>query len=177
MQKRRETQEQKESAAKKHKMKGNRLFQARRYKDALDEYMTSLRDSPYLAATLGNVAMAHIKLEQWDDAIEFCDRCLHVDDTFVKAYSRRATARIALGLPMEAETDLKDVRVARIGNGKFHHLHATHLQLPMFQMKALKLCPENEDLQRQYDVLKTDIADTKIEKELVEKYVHGTAIT
>lgn len=37
-----------------------------------------------------------IKLERWPDAVEFCDRALHVDEKCVKALSRRASAFVKL---------------------------------------------------------------------------------
>lgn len=37
-----------------------------------------------------------IKLERWSDALDFCDRALHVDGTCVKALSRRASAFVNL---------------------------------------------------------------------------------
>lgn len=37
-----------------------------------------------------------IKLERWTDAVEFCDRALHVDGNCVKALSRRASALVEL---------------------------------------------------------------------------------
>lgn len=37
-----------------------------------------------------------IKLERWLDAVEFCDRALHVDGKCVKAFSRRASAFVKL---------------------------------------------------------------------------------
>ena len=37
-----------------------------------------------------------IKLERWSDALDFCDRALHVDGLCVKALSRRATIFINL---------------------------------------------------------------------------------
>lgn len=39
---------------------------------------------------------ALIKLERWLDAVEFCNRALHVDGKFVKALSRRASAFVRL---------------------------------------------------------------------------------
>ena len=37
-----------------------------------------------------------IKLERWVDAVEFCDRALHIDGECVKALSRRASAFVNL---------------------------------------------------------------------------------
>lgn len=37
-----------------------------------------------------------IKLERWPDAVEFCDRALHVDGKCVKALSRRASTFVKL---------------------------------------------------------------------------------
>lgn len=37
-----------------------------------------------------------MKLERWTDAVEFCDRAIHVDGHCVKALSRRASALVKL---------------------------------------------------------------------------------
>ncbi|CAN0534722.1 unnamed protein product, partial [Ectocarpus sp. 12 AP-2014] len=84
--------EKKDSEATAARLKGNRFYKAKRWEKALELYMTSLKARPYAVNTLANVAQTLIKLERWLDAVEFCDRALHVDGNCVKAFSRRASA-------------------------------------------------------------------------------------
>ncbi|CAM9482196.1 unnamed protein product, partial [Choristocarpus tenellus] len=85
--------EKRESAATADRLKGNRMFKARRWSDALELYMKSLRSLPYRVQTLTNIAQqVHIKLCQWEEAKEFCSRALRVDPLCVKAFSRRSVA-------------------------------------------------------------------------------------
>ena len=72
------------------RLKGNRLFKAKRYGEALDRYMGSLKEQPYAVNTLSNVAMVHLKRKEFADALEFCDRAIFLDASCVKARSRRA---------------------------------------------------------------------------------------
>ena len=72
------------------RLKGNRLFKAKRYGEALDRYMGSLKEEPYAVNTLSNVAMVHLKRKEFADALQFCDRAIYLDASCVKARSRRA---------------------------------------------------------------------------------------
>lgn len=53
-----------------------------------------------------------IKLEKWLDAVEFCDRALHVDEKCVKALSRRASAFVKLAA--ECLASLVDVNTTAV---------------------------------------------------------------
>lgn len=48
--------EKKESAATAARLKGNRFYKAKRWEQALELYMTSLKAKPYAVNTLANVA-------------------------------------------------------------------------------------------------------------------------
>ena len=48
--------EKKESAATAARLKGNRFYKAKRWEEALELYMTSLKAKPYAVNTLANVA-------------------------------------------------------------------------------------------------------------------------
>ncbi|CAN0064567.1 unnamed protein product, partial [Ectocarpus sp. 4 AP-2014] len=96
MKTRSEARLKKDSEATTARLKGNRFYKAKRWEKALELYMTSLRARPYAVNTLANVAQTLIKLERWLDAVEFCDRALHVDGKCVKAFSRRASAFVKL---------------------------------------------------------------------------------
>ena len=45
-----------------------------------------------------------IKLERWSDALDFCDRALHIDGTCVKALSRRASTFVQLAAQAQCLT-------------------------------------------------------------------------
>jgi tetratricopeptide (TPR) repeat protein len=79
----------------------------------------------------------HLRLEQYDDAIEFCDRALHVCPSHAKALSRRAQAFVKKGDLPPAMADL---------------------------VKAVKIDPNNEDLRKQHDEVKQTIDDAKAEE-------------
>mmetsp|Transcript_18858 Transcript_18858/g.31477 ORF Transcript_18858/g.31477 Transcript_18858/m.31477 type:complete len:928 (+) Transcript_18858:73-2856(+) len=73
------------------KLKGNKFFKAKNYADARDKYMEALALTPYDGtAILTNVAQAYIKLQEYDDALEFLERAIALDPKCIKAYSRKA---------------------------------------------------------------------------------------
>ncbi|CAM9202783.1 unnamed protein product, partial [Phaeothamnion confervicola] len=129
---RREAREKRVASGDALRRRGNRLFQGRCYAEALKLYVDSLREAPHSIATLSNMAQVHLKLGSNEDAIEFCDRALHIDKSCVKALSRRATARCALGLRKEALADLA---------------------------AAAGADPENADVCKQHDALQADVQE------------------
>ncbi len=89
---------------------------------AIEYYMDSLKQEPFIAETLINIAMVHIKVQNWSQAEEFCNRCLYLYPTNVKALFRRATAIQKLGRLDEAKKDWKKVTI--IGClSRFIHSH------------------------------------------------------
>lgn len=67
------------------KAKGNKYFKAKNYSEALDKYMEALMLTPYDGpAIVTNIAQAHIKLGQFDDALEFLDRAVAIDPKNIK---------------------------------------------------------------------------------------------
>ncbi|KAG5186749.1 hypothetical protein JKP88DRAFT_308946 [Tribonema minus] len=129
---RQRAREKRANTANSLRLKGNRYFNARQYQKALGLYMDSLRDEPYCAAVLSNAAMAHIRLKQWGDALEFCNRTLHVEPANVKALSRRATVHVVQG---DREAALRDLN------------------------EAVRMDPACDDVVRQRDRLQTDMED------------------
>ena len=89
------------------KNKGNKCFVAKQYEDALRWYHKALKLQPFQVPFLTNIAQAHLKLEEFEDAAEFCDRALHVDAKTVKALFRRAVARRAMKQYAAAVADLQ----------------------------------------------------------------------
>ncbi|KAK1256917.1 hypothetical protein QJS04_geneDACA016414 [Acorus gramineus] len=75
---------------------GNEYFKHKKYKEAIDCYSRSIALSPTCVA-FANRAMAYLKIRRFEEAESDCTEALNLDDRYVKAYSRRATARKELG--------------------------------------------------------------------------------
>jgi len=48
-------------------------------------YMSSLALRPYDTSTLGNLAMAHLKLSAFEEALDFADRAIYLEGVRVAA--------------------------------------------------------------------------------------------
>merc|ERR1712166_520082 len=91
MEKRENTKLRKSTNAERARQKGNNKFKKKEYKTALRFYKEALELTPYAnISILTNMAQAHIKLEQYEEAIEFCKRALYMDEKNTKALSRRS---------------------------------------------------------------------------------------
>lgn len=73
-----------------HKQKGNTLYQAGQYADAIKEYSEALRRDPSNYKVYSNRANCYSKMMDWGRALEDCDKCLKIDPKFVKALIRKA---------------------------------------------------------------------------------------
>ncbi len=76
---------------------------------AIELYMDSLKQEPFVSETLSNLAMTHIKVQNWSQAEEFSNRCLYLYPDNVKALCRRAIARKELGHLEESKKDWEKV--------------------------------------------------------------------
>ncbi|KAF4354006.1 hypothetical protein G4B88_011169 [Cannabis sativa] len=104
------------------KESGNEYFKQKKFKEAIDCYSRSIALSP-TAVAYANRAMAYLK-----DAENDCIEALNMDDRYIKAYSRRATARKELGKLKEC---LEDAEF------------------------ALRLEPQNQEIKKQYTEAKS----------------------
>ncbi|KAD4179519.1 hypothetical protein E3N88_28110 [Mikania micrantha] len=82
---------------------GNEFFKQRKYKEAVECYSRSLALSP-TAVAYANRAMAYLKLKR-HEAEDDCTEALNLDDRYIKAYSRRSTARKELGKLKDSKED------------------------------------------------------------------------
>ncbi|KAF2307309.1 hypothetical protein GH714_026241 [Hevea brasiliensis] len=76
--------------------KGNEYFRQKKFKEAIECYSRSIALSP-TAVAYANRAMAYLKIRKFQEAENDCTEALNLDDRYIKAYSRRATARKELG--------------------------------------------------------------------------------
>lgn len=83
---------------------GNEYFKQKKYNDAIDCYSRSIALLP-TAVAYANRAMAYIKINRFQEAEYDCSEALSLDDRYIKAYSRRITARKELGKLKEALED------------------------------------------------------------------------
>eukprot|EP00271_Cylindrocystis_brebissonii_P003397 TRINITY_DN14326_c0_g2_i1.p1 TRINITY_DN14326_c0_g2~~TRINITY_DN14326_c0_g2_i1.p1 ORF type:complete len:722 (+),score=164.91 TRINITY_DN14326_c0_g2_i1:303-2468(+) len=86
------------------KDRGNELFKAKQYEEAIGCYTRSIALQP-TAVALANRAMAALKLKRYKEVEDDCNHALGLDDTYVKAYQRRGTARMQLKKFEEALED------------------------------------------------------------------------
>lgn len=101
---------------------GNEYFKQKKFSEAIDCYSRSIALSP-TAVAYANRAMAYIKIKRFQDAENDCTEALNLDDRYIKAYSRRSTARKELRKLKES-----------IDDAEF----------------AMRLEPQNQEIKKQY---------------------------
>lgn len=95
--------------ATKHKNKGNTLVQQQNWSKALHCYSQAIEIFPHDAVFYANRALCQLKLENFYFAEADCTSAIRLDNSYVKAYHRRATARMNLKQYREAKKDLERV--------------------------------------------------------------------
>eukprot|EP00911_Craspedida_sp_UC1_P002061 UC1_evm1s1591 len=78
------------------KANGNSHFMAKRWQSAVEAYTQAIECNPSVPAYYTNRAFAHIKAEAFGAAILDANEAIMLDNRFVKAYYRRATAHAGL---------------------------------------------------------------------------------
>lgn len=85
------------------------MFQAGKYTEAVRCYTRGIQCDPKNALLPANRAMAYLKTKDWSKAEADCSLALSLDETYVKAYLRRGTARKELKEYEKAIEDFKHV--------------------------------------------------------------------
>lgn len=116
---------------------GNEYFKQKKFNEAIDCYSRSIALLP-TAVAYANRAMAYIKIKRFQEAENDCTEALNLDDRYIKAYSRRSTARKELGKLKEAYDDAEF---------------------------ALRLEPQNQEIKKQYAEAKS-LLDKEILKKV-----------
>ncbi|XP_068040064.1 sperm-associated antigen 1 [Anomalospiza imberbis] len=102
------TKREKIFIATREKEKGNEAFATGDYVEAVTYYTRSISVIP-TAAVYNNKAQAEIKLQDWDSALEDCDKVLDMEPGNIKALMRRATVHSHLQNYQTAIEDLNKV--------------------------------------------------------------------
>ncbi|KAK7864304.1 hypothetical protein R5R35_009559 [Gryllus longicercus] len=88
---------------------GNQHVKEKRWKDAIDCYSKAILYNPHDAIFYANRALCYLKTKRAKLAETDCTTALQLDSTYVKAYQRRALARIEIGLKDDAKADFEKV--------------------------------------------------------------------
>ena len=91
------------------KEKGNDFFKKGKWEEAVECYTRGLQHDSLNAVLFANRAMALLKLKKYAAALVDCDCSIELDDSYTKAYLRRATAHLKLDLKQEALNDFRKV--------------------------------------------------------------------
>uniref|UniRef100_A0A8B9N7J4 Sperm associated antigen 1 n=1 Tax=Accipiter nisus TaxID=211598 RepID=A0A8B9N7J4_9AVES len=102
------TKKEKIFIATREKEKGNEAFASGDYMEAVIYYTRSISVIP-TAAAYNNKAQAEIKLQDWDSALQDCEKVLDMEPVNVKALMRRATVHNQLQNYQTAVEDLNKV--------------------------------------------------------------------
>lgn len=90
--------------------RGNEYFAKGNMEQAVKFYTRAIGFNPKSVAAYSNRAMAYIKLNEYENARTDCSSALRLDETHVKSYMRRGTARNALGQHKAAFLDFQKVK-------------------------------------------------------------------
>ncbi|XP_029666228.1 RNA polymerase II-associated protein 3 [Formica exsecta] len=95
------------SKALEHKNQGNIFVQQKKWDKAIASYSEAIKIFPYDAIFYANRALCYLKQDNLYSAEADCSSAIQLDKTYVKAYHRRATARIELKQYKEAKEDIE----------------------------------------------------------------------
>lgn len=171
-QKRAAAAEEKKSGANVLRLKGNRFFKAKRYSEAIEKYMASLKVQPYAVNTLTNISIAHHKKSAFDDALEFANRSVYLEPTNIKARCRRAATLRALGKLEEALIDAQyalNATLAKKNNANGRGLEGRA------EVEASKAADsEFIEVTKLVEELEGEISDREIEQTVAEEAKKAT---
>ena len=89
------------------KLEGNKAFAEGKYEDAISWYDKAL-EKKKLPVYYANRALVYLKMGKMEEVEKDCTEALELDSKYVKAYLRRAKARMILGSFLEAAMDYEE---------------------------------------------------------------------
>ena len=121
------------------RVKGNRLFRSKSYKEALFKYQEAFNHDPFDQKVLLNIALCHIKMQAWNEALEFCNRSCHIDKANVKALFNRSLVFIKM---MDFDKAMIDLE------------------------KCRSLDPSNDEVMLRYDAISREVVTSVVERKI-----------
>ena len=83
--------------AEKLKNKGNDAFKKKSFQEAINYYSEAVDTLPNEPAYYTNRAIAYLKIDNFDLAMNDCKKALEINPQFVKAYNRMVKCQIVVG--------------------------------------------------------------------------------
>uniref|UniRef100_A0A8B9FWC1 Sperm associated antigen 1 n=1 Tax=Amazona collaria TaxID=241587 RepID=A0A8B9FWC1_9PSIT len=158
------TKKEKIFIATREKEKGNEAFASGDYVEAVTYYTRSISVIP-TAAAYNNKAQAEIKLQDWDSALQDCEKVLDMEPGNIKALLRRATVHSQLQNYQAAVEDLDRVLCVEPQNA----VAKKNLQEVEKKLKGLK--PVSQTQGKGKRILIQDIEDSESDEERGENTV------
>ncbi|XP_014488069.1 PREDICTED: RNA polymerase II-associated protein 3 [Dinoponera quadriceps] len=142
-----------------YKEEGNRFVQQKEWDKAIVSYSKAIEVFPYDAVFYANRALCYLKQDNLHLAHEDCSSAIEMNDTYVKAYHRRGTARMGLKQYEEAKQDIQKILLLEPSNK---------------EAKAL-LNQVNKQLEHSKPVIKSgeDITDDILVEKKIAKKILG----
>jgi len=100
------------------KEKGNQMYKACKYEEAVNAYSKAIEAEPKEATFFGNRAAALLMLKKYDEALEDCRQAIELDSAFVKGYVRGSKCLSQRGMFREARTMLSSFPQPEQGNAE-----------------------------------------------------------
>lgn len=101
--------EKNRSKAIEYKQQGNDFVKQKKWDKAIASYSEAIKIFPYDAIFYANRALCYLKQNNFYSAEADCSSAIQLDETYVKAYHRRVTARLGLKQYKEAMEDVKKI--------------------------------------------------------------------
>nr|XP_009935834.1 PREDICTED: sperm-associated antigen 1 [Opisthocomus hoazin] len=152
------TKKEKIFIANREKEKGNEAFGIGDYVEAVTYYTRSISVIP-TAAAYNNKAQAEIKLQDWDSALQDCEKVLDMEPGNIKALMRRATVHSQLQNYQTAIEDLNKVLCVEPDNA------VAKKNLLEIEKKLKGLKPVSETQGKGKRILIQDIEDSEGDEE------------
>ncbi|BGP36980.1 TOM (translocase of outer membrane) complex component [Rhodotorula kratochvilovae] len=119
------------------KARGNKLYSAKQYTDAI-AYYTKAIECEEQAVFYSNRAACYTNLNELDHVVEDCTSALRLDPSYIKALNRRATAREQLGGPAHLYSALCDFTASAILDSFQNQATTDSVERVMKQLAAEK---------------------------------------
>ncbi|XP_012538011.2 RNA polymerase II-associated protein 3 [Monomorium pharaonis] len=92
-----------------YKQQGNDFVKQKKWDKAIASYSEAIKIFPYDPIFYANRALCYLKQDNLYSAEADCSSAIQLDETYVKAYHRRVTARLGLKQYKEAMEDVKKI--------------------------------------------------------------------
>lgn len=96
------------------KEKANELYREQQYLEAIEQYekASELADDPLKAICFGNIGLCYFNLDEFEPALEYCDKALGLKQDYIKVRERKIKILMIQGRVKDAKEELEKGEVA-----------------------------------------------------------------